>query len=168
MLVVTCANVVINVPCDAMQPALGLGFLGPLSSLVALLPRVVAPGVAVCLGKSLVHHCHHQSRDLGGLGINGGREIARQFGDFGCECGGKGREGGWGASSEVVPWKLVENPADPVVYAVSRRYFSALHKKKVNSDHDDSDVWSAQSRSAMSNIPDFRMFSIAIRRIVLS
>ena len=78
------------------------------------------------------------------------------------------REGGWEASSEVIPWKLAENAADPVVYAVSRRYFSALYIKKVSSDHYDSVVWSAQSQSAMSNIPDFRMFSIAIQRIVLS
>ena len=35
------------------------------------------------------------------------------------------REGGWEASSEVIPWKLAENPADPVVSAVSRRCFPA-------------------------------------------
>ena len=78
------------------------------------------------------------------------------------------RKGGWEASSEVMPWKLAENQADPVVSAVSRRYFLALYMKSVNSDHDDSAVWSAQFWSAMSNIPDFQMFSIAIRRIVLS
>ena len=38
----------------------------------------------------------------------------------------------------------------------------------MNCNHDDSAVWSAKSRSAMSNIPDFQMFPIAIRRIVLS
>ena len=68
----------------------------------------------------------------------------------------------------MIPWKLAENPADLVVSAVLRRYFSDLYKKKVNYDHEDSAVWSAQSRSAMSNIPDFRMFLISIRRIVLS
>ena len=73
VLVVTRATVVIHVPCDAVRPEVGLGFLGPLSSLVALLPRVVAPCVAVCLGKSLVHHRRHQSRDLGGLSVSGER-----------------------------------------------------------------------------------------------
>ena len=77
------------------------------------------------------------------------------------------REGGCEASSEVIPWKLAKNQADPVVSAVSRQYFLALYTKKVNCDLDDSAVWSAQSRSAMSNIPDFRMFSIAIWEIVL-
>ena len=71
-------------------------------------------------------------------------------------------------SSDVMPWKLAENPADPVVSAVSRRYFSALYMNRVNSDQDNCVVWSAQSRSAMSNISDFQMFLIAIRRIVLS
>ena len=33
------------------------------------------------------------------------------------------KEGSWEASSEVIPWKLAENPADPVVLAVLRRYF---------------------------------------------
>ena len=47
------------------------------------------------------------------------------------------REGGWEASSEVMPWKLAENQADPVVSAVSRRYFLALYMKKVNSAQDD-------------------------------
>ena len=78
------------------------------------------------------------------------------------------REGGLEASSEVILWKLDENPADPVVSAVLRQYFSSFYMKKVNSDHEDSAVWSSQSQSAMSNIPGFRMFSIAIRRIVLS
>ena len=80
-------------------------------------------------------------------------------------CSGKG---GWEASSEVIPGKLAESLADPVVSVVSRRYFSDLYINKVNSDHDNSVVWSAQSWSAMSNIPDFRIFLIAIRRIVLS
>ena len=91
VLVVTRATVVIHVPCDVVQPSVGLGFLGPLSSLVALLPRVVAPCVDVCLGKLLVHHRRHQSRDLGGLGIGGGIESARQLGYFRCGCGGQGR-----------------------------------------------------------------------------
>ena len=78
------------------------------------------------------------------------------------------REGGWEASSEVIPLNLAENPANPVVSAVSRWYFSALYMKRVNYNNDYSAVWSAQSQSAMSNIPDFRIFSIAIRRIVLS
>ena len=47
------------------------------------------------------------------------------------------REGGWEASSKVIPCKLAKNPADPVVSSVSRRYFSALYMKRVNSDHDD-------------------------------
>ena len=47
------------------------------------------------------------------------------------------REGGWEASSEMMPWKLAENPADPVVSAVSRRYFLELYTKKVNSAQDD-------------------------------
>ena len=91
VLVVTRATVVIHVLCDAVQPAVGLGFLGPLSSLVALLPRLVAPCFAVCLGKSMVHRRRHQSRDLGGLGIGGGRESTRQFRYVGCGCGGQGR-----------------------------------------------------------------------------
>ena len=78
------------------------------------------------------------------------------------------KEGGWEVSSEVILWKLAENPADPVVSAVLRRYFSALYMKRVNSNQYYCVVWIAQSRSAMSNIPYFRMFSIAIRRIVLS
>ena len=71
VLVVIRATIVIHVPCDAVRPAVGLGFFGPLSSLVALLLRVVALWGAVCLGKSLVHHFRHQRRDLGGLGIGG-------------------------------------------------------------------------------------------------
>ena len=90
-MVVTRATVVIHVPCDAMRPAVGLGLLLPLASLVALLPRVVAPCAAVCLREALVHHFRHQSRDLGGLGIGGGKESARQLGDVGCGCGGQGR-----------------------------------------------------------------------------
>ena len=67
-----------------------------------------------------------------------------------------------------MPWKFAENPADPVVSAVSRRYFSALYMKRVNLYQDDCIVGIAQSQSAMSNIPDFRMFLIAIWRIVFS
>ena len=33
------------------------------------------------------------------------------------------REGGWEAPSEVMPWKLAENLADPVVSEVSRGIF---------------------------------------------
>ena len=44
MLVVTRATVVIHVPCDVVRPAVGFGFFGPLSSLVALLPRVEGDG----------------------------------------------------------------------------------------------------------------------------
>ena len=84
LLVVTRATVVIHVPCYAVQPALGLGLLGPLSFLVALLPRVVEPCIAVCLRKSLFHHRCHHSRGLGGLGVGGGKESARQLGDVGC------------------------------------------------------------------------------------
>ena len=78
------------------------------------------------------------------------------------------REGGRETSYDVMLWKLEENPADPVVSAVSRRYFSALYMKKVKSAQEYWVVCSAQSRSAMSNIPDFRIFLIAIRSIVLS
>ena len=48
------------------------------------------------------------------------------------------REGVQETSSDVMPWKLEENPADPVVSAVSLRYFSALYMNKVfvfNSGH---------------------------------
>ena len=153
MLVVTRSTVVIHVTCYAMQPAVGFWFLGLLSSLVALLMQVVAPCVAVVLGQSLVHHCRHQSCDLECLGIGGGRKslASSEMSDVDALA----RQGGWEASSEVIPWKLAENPADPVVSAVSRRYFSALYTKRVNSDQDNCVVWSAQSRSAMSNIPDF-------------
>ena len=47
MLVVTRATVVIHVPCDAVRPAVGLGLLRLLASLVVVLPRVVAPCAAV-------------------------------------------------------------------------------------------------------------------------
>ena len=47
------------------------------------------------------------------------------------------KEGVWEASYEVIPWKLAENQADPVVSSVSRRYFSSLYMKKVNSAQDD-------------------------------
>ena len=57
---------------------------------------------------------------------------------------------------------------DRVVAAVSRRYFYDFYMKTVNSDQEDLVVCSAQSWSAMSNIPDFRIFSIAIRRVVFS
>ena len=53
------------------------------------------------------------------------------------------REGDLETSFDVIPWKLAENPADPVVSAVSRRYFSALYMKKVNSAQEDCLVWSA-------------------------
>ena len=153
VLVVTCATVVIHVPCDAVRPAVGLGFIGPISSLVTLLPRFVAPCVAFCIGKLLVHHRRHQSRDLGGLGIGSGEKAlaSSEMSDVDAVV----REGGWEASSEVIPWKLADNPADPVFSAVLRRYFLDLYTKKVNSDHEDSAVWSPQSQSAMSNIPDF-------------
>ena len=78
------------------------------------------------------------------------------------------REGGQETSSDVMPWKLEENPEDTVVYAVSCRYFWALYMKMVKYSQEDWVVCSAQSRSAMSNIPDFQIFSIAIRRIVFS
>ena len=77
-------------------------------------------------------------------------------------------EGGQETSSDVMPWKLEEKPADPVVSAVSRQYFSAFYMKTVKSAQEDWVVCSAQSRSAMSNIPDFQIFSIAIQRIVFS
>ena len=77
-------------------------------------------------------------------------------------------EGGPETSSDMMPWKFEEKPEDPVVADVSRPYLSDLYMKTVNSTHEDLDVCSAQSRSAMSNIPDFRIFSIAIRRIVFS
>ena len=72
------------------------------------------------------------------------------------------REGGHETSSDVLPWKLDEKPVDPVVAAMSRRYFLALYMKTVKSAQEDLVVCSAQSRSAMSNISDFRIFSIAI------
>ena len=81
VLVVIRAIVVIHVPCDAVRPAVRFGFFGPFSSLVALFPRVVAPCVSVCLGNLLVHHCRHQSCDLGCLSIGDVRESARQFRD---------------------------------------------------------------------------------------
>ena len=74
-------------------------------------------------------------------------------------------EEGQDTYSDVMRWKLEEKPANPVVAAVSRRYFSALYMKTVKFSQEDWVVCSAQSRSVMSNIPDFRIFSIAIRRI---
>ena len=91
VLVVTRSTVVIHVPCYAMQPAVGLWFLGPLPFLVALLLQVVVLCVAVVFWQSLVHHCRHQICDLGCLGVGGGRESARQFRDVRCGCGGQGR-----------------------------------------------------------------------------
>ena len=91
VLVVTRSTVVIHVPCDSVRPAVGLGFFVPLSSLVALLSRVVALRLAVCLGKSLVHHRRHKIRDLGSLVIGGGEESARQLEYVGCGCGVQGR-----------------------------------------------------------------------------
>ena len=41
------------------------------------------------------------------------------------------RDRGQETSSDVMPWKLEENPSDPVVAAVSRRYFLALYMKTV-------------------------------------
>ena len=75
------------------------------------------------------------------------------------------REGGQEMSSNVMPWKLEAKTEDPVVAAVSLRYFSVLYMKTVKSSQEDWVVCSSQSRSAMSNIPDFRIFSIAIRRV---
>ena len=37
----------------------------------------------------------------------------------------------------MMPWKLEEKPADPVVSDVSRRYFSALYMNKVKSEQED-------------------------------
>ena len=65
------------------------------------------------------------------------------------------KEGEKETSSDMMPWNLEENPAYAVVSAVLRRYLLAFYTKRVNSDHNDCDVWSAQSQSAMSNIPDF-------------
>ena len=51
------------------------------------------------------------------------------------------REGGHETSSDVMPWKLDEKPVDPVVAAMSRRYFLALYMKTVNSAHEYLEVW---------------------------
>ena len=56
VLVVTRSTVVIHIPCYAIRPAIGFLFLGPFYFLVALLPRVVAPCVAVGFRQLLVHH----------------------------------------------------------------------------------------------------------------
>ena len=53
------------------------------------------------------------------------------------------REGGQETSSDVVPFKLEEKPVDPVVAAVSRRYFSDLYMKRLKSDQEDWVVCSA-------------------------
>ena len=53
------------------------------------------------------------------------------------------REGGQETSSDVVPFKLEEKTVDPVVAAVSRRYFSDLYMKRLKSDQEDWVVCSA-------------------------
>ena len=165
-MVVTRSTVVIHVPCYAIQPSVGFLFLVPLSSFVALLLRVVAPCVAVFLGQSLVHHCRHQRCDLGCLGIGGRRKSACQFGDVRCGCGGQGSGLGGVILGDSV--EVGGESGGPGLSAMSCRYFLALYMKWVNSDQDDCVVWSSQSQSAMSNIPDFQMLSISIQRIVLS
>ena len=77
------------------------------------------------------------------------------------------KEGEQETSSDMMPWNLEEKPADLVVDDVSRWYLLDLYMKTVKSAQEYWVVCSAQSRSVMYNIPDFRIFSIAIRRIVL-
>ena len=164
MLVVTHATVVIHVPCDAVHPAVGLGFLVLfpiwLISFRGLLRQSLLFVSArrwsiIATTKAVIWAVWASVAEEKALASSEMSDVDAVV-----------REGGWEASYEVIPWKLAENPADPVVSAVSRRYFSALYMKQVNSDQDASTVWSAQSRSAISNIPDLRMFSISIWRIV--
>ena len=127
-MVVTCATVVIHVTCDALVPAVRFGLFVPLSSLVAILQWVVAPRVAVCLWKLLVHHRRHKSRDLGSLGIGGGRESSHQFRDVGCGCGGQGR--GLGGVFRGDPVEVGQKSGGPGCFCrVAPVFFGLVHEE---------------------------------------
>ena len=152
-MVVTRATIVIHVPCDAVQPAVGFGFL-------VLFPWWLLSfgGLLRCVflfvSGSRWSIISAINAVIWAFWASAAEEKALASSEM-SDVNVVVMEGGWEASSKVILWKLSENLVDPVVSAVLRRYFLGLYMKRVNSDHDDSAVWSAQSRSAMSNIPDF-------------